>query len=286
MSSNRPINQSNITAPTPQNTPLTTASVAPGLSRPTVPDISEAVEEDGDSDDDETGGPDFQQAMLGMVQGRLASLLGKSSGYIESLPVEVKRTVEGLKGVQSEYEKLQKEFKLEMWELERKVSSFSSVVCCSRQCADTSCGYSIWPSTSLSLTVVGTSWLAKRPSLRRKSLLGRRSHARTMKTTSLSSSLPPHLPMSRVFPSSGLPLFATTSASLSSSLIVMLVLSKPSTTSLSPTSRRRRRLDSFFTSTSRPTSTSPTRFSPRLICTRYAFYIHYIVHRCLHRRSG
>ncbi|KZS86848.1 NAP-domain-containing protein [Sistotremastrum niveocremeum HHB9708] len=120
MSSNLPINQSNITAPTPQNTPLTSAPVAPGLSRPTVPDISEAIEEDDDSEGDEAGGPDFQQAMLGMVQGRLASLLGKSSGYIESLPVEVKRTLEGLKGVQAEYEKLQKEFKLEMWELERK----------------------------------------------------------------------------------------------------------------------------------------------------------------------
>jgi nucleosome assembly protein 1-like 1 len=130
-----PVAKSGITAPTPQNTPLTSAPIAHGLSRPTVPDISEDIEEDDgddddDDDDDEEGGVGgggtagaVQQAMLKLVHGRLAHLVGKSSGYIESLPVEVKRTVEALKGVQSDYEKIQMEYKKEMYLLEMKVLS-------------------------------------------------------------------------------------------------------------------------------------------------------------------
>jgi nucleosome assembly protein 1-like 1 len=130
MSSNVPIKESNITAPTPQNTPLTTAPIAQGLSRPTVPDISEGVEdvlenekdEDDEDDEEEPTEGAVKQAMMRMVQGRLAELVGKSSGYIENLPVEVKRTVEALKGVQVDYEKLQTEFKRELLQLEEKVS--------------------------------------------------------------------------------------------------------------------------------------------------------------------
>ena len=59
--------------------------------------------------------------MLGMVQGRLAELLGKSSGYIESLPDEVKANVEALKGVQEKQNELINQYKLECLELEKKV---------------------------------------------------------------------------------------------------------------------------------------------------------------------
>lgn len=103
MSSNVPISQSDITAPTPQNTPLNQAPIALGLSRPTVPDISE------DSEPTETD-----------VQGRLADLVGKSSGYIESLPVDVKKSVEALKGVQVKQNELQNQFRRECLELEKK----------------------------------------------------------------------------------------------------------------------------------------------------------------------
>lgn len=103
MSSNVRISQSDITAPTPQNTPLTQAPIALGLSRPTVPDISE------DSEPTETD-----------VQGRLADLVGKSSGYIESLPVEVKKSIEALKGVQVKQNELQNQFRRECLELEKK----------------------------------------------------------------------------------------------------------------------------------------------------------------------
>lgn len=149
MSSNVPINPvTGITAPTPQNTPLTHAPISGGLSRPTVPDISEdpEVDEDGagaggedDEDDDDeeedvhesvvVGDPnqgsslsDAQKLMLtGLVQAKLSRLIGKSSGYIESLPVPVKKNVEALKGVQVKRTALQNQFKREILELERKV---------------------------------------------------------------------------------------------------------------------------------------------------------------------
>lgn len=121
MSSNVPIAHSDITAPTPQNTPLNQAPIAQGLSRPTVPDISE--DNEPTEDDGEGSGlpPAAQAAMLGLVQGRLADLVGKSSGYIESLPVEVKKSVEGLKGVQVKQTELQNQYKRECLELEKKV---------------------------------------------------------------------------------------------------------------------------------------------------------------------
>lgn len=53
--------------------------------------------------------------------GRLAGLVGRSSGYVESLPAEVKRRVEALKGVQANYTELENQMKREMLELEKKV---------------------------------------------------------------------------------------------------------------------------------------------------------------------
>ncbi|TFK33749.1 hypothetical protein BDQ12DRAFT_614711 [Crucibulum laeve] len=119
MSSNVPISGQNVTAPTPQNTPLNQAPIALGLSRPTVPDISE----DNEPDDAENAGPDLsgmEAHMLGMVHGKLAGLLGKSSGYIENLPVDVKLSVEALKGVQVKQNELQNQYKRECLELEKK----------------------------------------------------------------------------------------------------------------------------------------------------------------------
>ncbi|KAI0271273.1 hypothetical protein BC834DRAFT_433509 [Gloeopeniophorella convolvens] len=114
MTSNVPINQSSgITAPTPQNTPLTHAPIAAGLSRPTVPDITEDVEPVDE-------GAAVHEAMLGLVQGRLAGLVGQSSGYVESLPDGAKKTVEALKGVQVKQNELQNQYKRECLELEKK----------------------------------------------------------------------------------------------------------------------------------------------------------------------
>jgi nucleosome assembly protein 1-like 1 len=55
-----------------------------------------------------------------MIQGKLGSLVGRSSGYIESLPVHVRRRVAGLKGIQKEHSKLEAEFQEEVLQLEKK----------------------------------------------------------------------------------------------------------------------------------------------------------------------
>ena len=55
-----------------------------------------------------------------MIQGRLGGLIGRSSGYIESLPPKVKRRVAGLKGIQKEHSKLEAEFQEEVLQLEKK----------------------------------------------------------------------------------------------------------------------------------------------------------------------
>lgn len=55
-----------------------------------------------------------------MIQGKLGSLVGRSSGYIESLPAPVRRRVAGLKGVQKEHSKLEVQFQEEVLQLEKK----------------------------------------------------------------------------------------------------------------------------------------------------------------------
>lgn len=121
MSSNVNINAAgaDVTAPTPQNTPLNQAPISLGLSRPTVPDISEDNEDDGEVNEEDLNA--MKAHLLPLVQGRLAGLVGKSSGYIESLPVEVKLNVEGLVGIQTKQNELQNQYKLECLELEKKV---------------------------------------------------------------------------------------------------------------------------------------------------------------------
>lgn len=58
--------------------------------------------------------------LVSLIQGKLGSLVGRSSGYIESLPLSVRRRVAGLKGVQKEHSKLEVEFQEEVLNLEKK----------------------------------------------------------------------------------------------------------------------------------------------------------------------
>lgn len=55
-----------------------------------------------------------------MIQNKLSGLLGRSSGYIESLPPHIKRRIEGLKGIQVEHGKVEAAFQKEILELEKK----------------------------------------------------------------------------------------------------------------------------------------------------------------------
>lgn len=59
-------------------------------------------------------------ALVSMMQAKLSTLVGRSSGYIESLPVSVRRRVAGLKGIQKEHSKLEAEFQEEVLQLEKK----------------------------------------------------------------------------------------------------------------------------------------------------------------------
>lgn len=54
------------------------------------------------------------------MQAKLGSLVGRSSGYIESLPAVVQRRVTGLKGIQKDHAKLEAEFQEEVLQLEKK----------------------------------------------------------------------------------------------------------------------------------------------------------------------
>lgn len=54
------------------------------------------------------------------MQNKLDSLVGRPSGYIESLPPTIQRRVAGLKGVQKDHAKLEAQFQEEVLELEKK----------------------------------------------------------------------------------------------------------------------------------------------------------------------
>ncbi|KAI9371131.1 NAP-domain-containing protein [Aspergillus egyptiacus] len=103
-------------APTPQNTPANNAPISSHAQQPGVSSIKE------ESFDPATAASLFARnpALVSMIQGKLGSLVGRSSGYIESLPVSVRRRVAGLKGIQKEHAKLEAQFQEEVLELEKK----------------------------------------------------------------------------------------------------------------------------------------------------------------------
>ncbi|MCJ1378785.1 hypothetical protein MMC17_001884 [Xylographa soralifera] len=105
-----------MTAPTPQNTPANNAPISSHAQQPGVASIKE---EDLDR---VAAASIFAQnpKLVSMIQGKLGSLVGKSSGYIEALPAPVRRRVAGLKGVQKEHTKLEGEFQEEVLQLEKK----------------------------------------------------------------------------------------------------------------------------------------------------------------------
>lgn len=63
-----------------------------------------------------TGNP----ALISMLQGKLGTLVGRPSGYIESLPESVKRRINGLKYLQSQHAELEGKFQEEVLALEKK----------------------------------------------------------------------------------------------------------------------------------------------------------------------
>jgi len=103
-------------APTPQNTPANNAPISSHAQQPGVASIKE------EEFDRAAAASIFAQnpKLVQMIQGKLGSLVGRSSGYIESLPAPVRRRVAGLKGVQKQHSKLEAEFQEEVLSLEKK----------------------------------------------------------------------------------------------------------------------------------------------------------------------
>ncbi|EME82327.1 uncharacterized protein MYCFIDRAFT_59494 [Pseudocercospora fijiensis CIRAD86] len=101
---------------TPQNTP---ANNAPISSHAQAPGVSSIKEEDLDR---AAAASIFAQnpRLVSMMHSKLNSLVGKSSGYVESLPAPVRKRVAGLKGVQKEHSKLEAQFQEEVLELEKR----------------------------------------------------------------------------------------------------------------------------------------------------------------------
>ncbi|KAL4902463.1 hypothetical protein BDW74DRAFT_64492 [Aspergillus multicolor] len=118
-------------APTPQNTPANNAPISSHAQQPGVSSIKEGklfffkprdCSNGVESLDHATAASLFARnpGLVSMIQGKLGSLVGRSSGYIESLPVSVRRRVAGLKGIQKEHAKLEAQFQEEVLELEKK----------------------------------------------------------------------------------------------------------------------------------------------------------------------
>ncbi|KAI1199567.1 NAP-domain-containing protein [Nemania serpens] len=104
------------TAPTPQNTPASNAPISSHAQQPGVASIKEEDLERAAAASIFAQNPRLVQ----LIQGRLGSLVNRSSGYIESLPASVRRRVAGLKGIQKDHSKLEAEFQEEVLQLEKK----------------------------------------------------------------------------------------------------------------------------------------------------------------------
>uniref|UniRef100_D8PUP2 Nucleosome assembly protein n=1 Tax=Schizophyllum commune (strain H4-8 / FGSC 9210) TaxID=578458 RepID=D8PUP2_SCHCM len=101
-----------LTAPTPQNTPMNHAPISHGLMRPSVAAISE------DEEEEEGDGLSSALNKLALKEGEEGE--EDEDEEEEELPVEVRRSVEALKGLQVQQDDLTNKFKWELQELEKK----------------------------------------------------------------------------------------------------------------------------------------------------------------------
>jgi len=95
-------------------------------------DMSSGEEEEGDGDKavamnagkvTQMGSLFKDPAVLAALQGKLGSMVGQNSGYIQSLPPQVKRRMKSLKKLQLESTKIESDFYKEVQELECKYQS-------------------------------------------------------------------------------------------------------------------------------------------------------------------
>ncbi|KAG2219392.1 hypothetical protein INT45_010968 [Circinella minor] len=116
-----------LTAPTPQNTPINPAPITSNY-RPSISSISEdtitaTTEKDNNNNPDAsnlTGAFTSNPALISMLQGKLGNLVGRRSGYVHSLPSSVKRRIHGLQHFQAKHAELEGKFQEEVLALEKK----------------------------------------------------------------------------------------------------------------------------------------------------------------------
>jgi nucleosome assembly protein 1-like 1 len=119
----KPRVEDDLVAPTPQNTPLNThVPTSRPAQKPKVEDVAEGDEDEGE--DVSSMNPASllasNPALLALAQHKLGALVGRPSGYIQSLPPAVRRRIDGLKGLQVEHSKIESEFQLAILEVEKK----------------------------------------------------------------------------------------------------------------------------------------------------------------------
>jgi nucleosome assembly protein 1-like 1 len=100
-------------APTPQNTP---ASLTSSYLKNNPLIVPSTIDEEAEIKKNLSNNPAF----LSMIQGKLGTLVGRDSGYIDALSPNVKNRIYSLKAVQKEQMKLEEEFQRELLELEKK----------------------------------------------------------------------------------------------------------------------------------------------------------------------
>lgn len=103
--------QTEVEAPTPQNTPIFTAPIA---------QAAQQQEEREGKAEDALRAAIQNPALLSMLEGRLGSLIGAPSGYIDSLPKAVKGRLDGLRYLQQQHTDIDKQLHMEIYELEKK----------------------------------------------------------------------------------------------------------------------------------------------------------------------
>jgi len=113
------------TAPTPNNTPSMSAPIASSSLRPAIPSIPETGESATASSDPASNprpGDLFagNQALVNMLQGRLGSLVGKPTGYVNSLPKQARDRVLALQGIQQDHVELEHQWRKEILVLEKR----------------------------------------------------------------------------------------------------------------------------------------------------------------------
>lgn len=109
-------------APTPQNTPASVTNSYLKSQPPTVSTINEGIEDIGIGEDGDKISKQLANnpALLSMIQGKLGTLVGKQSGYVDSLSKPIKKRVFGLKSIQQQQMKLEAEFQKELLNLEKQ----------------------------------------------------------------------------------------------------------------------------------------------------------------------